>query len=223
MKDTVVIYSGGMDSYTLLMDFMHKGILHSALSFDYGQKHAKELAYAERVTNKLDVLHHIIDMRGIADVAMFNSALTATHVAMPTGHYAEESMKQTVVPNRNMIMLSVAVAYAVSHELNCVAFGAHSGDHTVYPDCRPQFVTAMDVVATIANWRPVRIAAPFLKLDKAAILRIGYDYADINYADTWTCYAGKLKACGKCGSCSERLEAFAKIGKTDPLEYEQHV
>lgn len=221
MKDTVVIYSGGMDSYTLLMDTLHKDRLFAALSFDYGQRHIKELTYARSVTRRYGIIHNIIDMKPIADIAM-HSVLTDASMDLPTGHYAEESMKQTVVPNRNMVMLSIAIAYAVSHHVDVVAFGAHAGDHTIYPDCRPQFVTAMDVVATIANWRPVRISAPFLKLDKAAILEIGLQYPGVDYSGTWTCYVGGGKACGQCGSCSERLEAFAKIGKTDPLEYEQH-
>ncbi len=219
-KDTVVIYSGGMDSYTLLMDLFHKDRLHSALSFDYDQRHSKELMCAIQVTRSLGVTHKVIDIRSIARVAMHSVLSKVSLEDIPTGHYAEESMKQTVVPNRNMIMLSIAIAYAVSHQLDYVAFGAHAGDHTIYPDCRPQFVTAMDVVATIANWRPVRISAPFLKLDKAGILAIGMQYPGVDYADTWTCYKGAEKACGVCGSCSERLEAFAKLGIKDPLEYE---
>jgi 7-cyano-7-deazaguanine synthase len=145
------------------------------------------------------------------------SALTDS-LPMPEGHYAEDNMKLTVVPNRNMIMLSIAIAYAVSHRLDEVWYGAHAGDHTIYPDCRSDFVAAMDYAAQIANWHPVHVRAPFQELTKATILSIGYTLG-LDYADTWTCYQGSVKACGRCGSCQERLEGFAQIGKTDPLEY----
>jgi 7-cyano-7-deazaguanine synthase len=218
MKDTVCIYSGGMDSFTLASEVHARGMLHSCLSFNYGQRHAKELEYAERVcAQDLNVPHHLIDLWALKP-HLLGSALTDA-VDVPLGHYAEDSMKLTVVPNRNMIMLSIAIAYAVSHKLNAVYFGAHAGDHTIYPDCRDEFVTALDKVARIANWHPVTVVAPYQHLTKEGILRIGAGL-DLDYSKSWTCYAGREKACGKCGSCQERLEAFRLVGRRDPLEYE---
>lgn len=216
MKNVVCIYSGGMDSFTLVNDCQEQGRLHSCLSFNYGQRHWKELIYATRYATKLGVPHQVINLEALKPY-LLGSSLT-TDLPVPEGHYAEESMKLTVVPNRNMIMLSIAIAYAVSHQLQEVWFGAHSGDHAIYPDCREEFVTAMDQVAKIANWHSVHVAAPYQHLTKVGILEIGYNLR-LDYAESWTCYQGENKACGKCGSCGERLEAFAAMGKVDPLEY----
>lgn len=218
-KDTVAIYSGGMDSFTLVNELKEEGRLHSCLSFDYGQRHVKELTYALAETSRLKVPHQIISLGDVGRVCMTHSALTADRqVEVPEGHYAADNMKLTVVPNRNAIMLSIAVAYAVSHKLARVCFGAHAGDHEIYPDCRPEFVSAMNTVALIANWHPVSIESPYQEMTKREILNLGA-MLDLNYAHSWTCYKGGDVACGKCGSCQERLTAFEEIGQTDPLEY----
>lgn len=221
-RDTVIIYSGGMDSYTLLRDEHNKNRIHSALTFNYGQRHRRELECVGRVCSQFSIPYSLIDMRTIAAHAMHASALTNESIHLPTGHYADENMKQTVVPNRNMIMLSIAIAYAVTHQLSRVVFGAHAGDHTIYPDCRPGFVIAMNALAQVANWHPVRIEAPYLNYHKANILQIGMmaDVERLDYKDTWTCYKGDQFACGKCGSCTERLEAFRTVGWVDPVQYE---
>lgn len=216
MKDTVCIYSGGMDSFTLVNLIHQQGRLHSCLSFDYGQRHRKELRYARKVCQSLGVDHVIVDLTSITPLLAGSSLTTDTPV--PEGHYAGENMKLTVVPNRNAIMLSIATAYAVSHKLAAVAYGAHGGDHTIYPDCRPEFVSAMATVSLLANWHPVRLEVPFLYGDKVSILREGFRLG-LDYAQSWTCYKGEELACGKCGSCQERLEAFAAHGVADPLEY----
>jgi 7-cyano-7-deazaguanine synthase len=208
-----------MDSATLLYDAHANESLHAGLSFYYGQKHRKELYCASYLCAELSVPHYVIDL-SVLKPHLLGSALT-DNVAMPEGHYAEDNMRLTVVPNRNMIMLSIAIAYAVSHKLDEVWFGAHSGDHSVYPDCRPEFVLAMNQVAWIANWHPVKVKAPYLEFDKAGILQRGMPLG-VPYENTWTCYQGRERACGKCGSCQERLEGFAKIGRVDPLEYEVH-
>lgn len=218
--DIVCVYSGGMDSFTLVNETHQQGRLAACLSFDYGQRHRKELLYAERVCYNLGVPHHIIRLATLRP-CLQGSALT-DDIAVPVGHYADENMKQTVVPNRNMIMLSVAIAYAVSHELSIVRFGAHAGDHTIYPDCRPEFVAHMNAIAQLANWRPVEVQAPYIHLDKEGILRIGLALG-LDYAQSWTCYAGGDIACGRCGSCTERLEAFARLGVRDPLAYAAQV
>lgn len=215
-QDIACVYSGGMDSFTLVNETHRAGRLHSCLSFDYGQRHRKELDYAAAVCRELGVPHHIIHL-GALTPHLLGSALTDS-VPMPEGHYAEENMKLTVVPNRNAIMLSIAIAYAVSHKLTAVRFGAHAGDHTIYPDCRPEFTALMHAVGLTANWHPVQVEAPYQYLDKFGILEIGFRLG-LDYSKSWTCYAGGEVACGKCGSCQERLEAFQRHDVPDPLEY----
>jgi len=215
----VVIYSGGMDSFTVLNKAIRDGKRPHALSFDYGQRHKKELDYAACVCQELNIPHKIIDISAINDI-VGGSSLTSSDVEVPEGHYEEPSMKQTVVPNRNMILLSLAVGYAVSLEAQEVYYGAHSGDHAIYPDCRPEFVNKMNDVCGIANYTPVTIVSPYLHDSKTAILTDGLNMG-LDYAKTWTCYNGREKACGKCGACQERLEAFSDNNATDPLEYEQ--
>ncbi|MCL7942651.1 7-cyano-7-deazaguanine synthase QueC [Marinobacter sp. ATCH36] len=219
MTDTVVvIYSGGMDSFTLLHLARARGYNVHALSFDYGQRHVRELECARRECSGLAIPHKVIDIRALAGV-MAGSALT-DNLAVPEGHYAEESMKATVVPNRNMILLSLATGYAVTAGAVAVWYGAHGGDHAIYPDCRPEFVEKMDAVCRVANYEPVGIDAPFMGSDKGAILAEGVKMG-LDYSNTWTCYNGREKACGRCGSCVERLEAFANNGLSDPLPYEE--
>lgn len=219
MKEkAVVIYSGGMDSYTVLHKALEDGYEVFALSFNYGQRHSKELQYAKQVCEKLGVSHLITDISSINTLVQ-GSSLTSSDIAVAEGHYAAESMKTTFVPNRNMILISLAVGYAVSLSASKVFYGAHAGDHTIYPDCRPEFVSAMNAVTQIANFEPVELLSPFLNDDKAAILRYGLSLG-LDYGATWTCYNGREKACGKCGSCVERLEAFALNDARDPLPYE---
>jgi 7-cyano-7-deazaguanine synthase len=213
----VVIFSGGMDSFTVLNMAVKQGYEVYALSFNYGQRHKKELDYAARACEKLAVAHKTIDISAINEL-IGGSSLTSD-IEVAEGHYAQESMKSTVVPNRNMILLSMAVGYAVSLEASKVFYGAHSGDHAIYPDCRPEFVDKMNDVCAIANYEAVEIVTPFLYQSKIAILEAGLAMG-LDYNQTWTCYNGRDKACGKCGACQERLEAFAKNGMTDPLEYE---
>lgn len=213
----IVIYSGGMDSYTLLHRALARGHRVHALSFNYGQKHVRELEVAARVCESLGVSHKVIDIRAMQAV-MAGSSLTGTG-EVPEGHYAEDSMKSTVVPNRNMILLALATGYAVTLEAGAVWYGAHGGDHAIYPDCRPEFVEKMDAVCRVANYQPVAIEAPYLRWDKTRILADGLGMG-LDYSQTWTCYNGREKACGVCGSCVERLEAFAAHGIEDPLEYE---
>ncbi|KEF29867.1 Queuosine Biosynthesis QueC ATPase [Marinobacter nitratireducens] len=221
MTDTVVvIYSGGMDSYTLLHLARARGLKVHALSFNYGQRHVRELDCARAVCEAHDIPHKVVDIRAMSEV-MEGSALTSD-IDVPEGHYEEDSMKSTVVPNRNMILLSLATGYAVTVGAGEVWYGAHGGDHAIYPDCRPEFVEKMDAVCRVANYDPVGIAAPFMTLDKSEILAKGLELG-LDYGQTWTCYNGRDKACGRCGSCVERLEAFAAHGATDPLPYEDGV
>ena len=213
----VVIFSGGMDSFTVLNMAVNQGYEVYALSFNYGQRHKKELDYAARACANLQVQHKIIDISAINEL-IGGSSLTSD-IDVAEGHYEQESMLTTVVPNRNMILLSMAVGYAVSLKASKVFYGAHSGDHAIYPDCRPEFVIKMNDVCAIANYEAVEIVTPFLYESKIAILKTGLDIG-LDYGQTWTCYNGRAKACGKCGACQERLEAFAENGVNDPLEYE---
>lgn len=214
----VVIYSGGMDSYTLLHRALHQGFQVHALSFDYGQRHARELQCAASVCHELDIPHQVVDISSI-QALLRGSALT-DEVAVPEGHYEESTMKATVVPNRNMVLLSLAIGHAISVGAETVWYGAHGGDHAIYPDCRPEFIQRMDALARIANYEPVAVEAPFMGATKGNILGEGLAMG-LDYARTWTCYNGRERACGRCGACVERLEAFAENGVADPLPYEE--
>ena len=216
-QKVVVIYSGGMDSFTVLNKALQQGHEVYALSFDYGQRHVKELKVAASVCEKLGVSHKIVDISAINQL-IGGSSLT-DDIDVPEGHYEAENMKSTIVPNRNMILLSLAVGYAVSLKASQVYYGAHSGDHAIYPDCRPEFVQKMDDVCRIANYDAVEIFSPYLNDTKIDILADGIKMG-LDYSQTWTCYNGREKACGKCGACQERLEAFSLNNITDPIEYE---
>jgi 7-cyano-7-deazaguanine synthase len=218
VQKVVVIFSGGMDSFTVLNQVARQGKEIFALSFNYGQRHSKELDYARKACEQLGIKHKIVDISAINEL-IGGSALTSD-IAVPEGHYAAANMQQTVVPNRNMILLSLAVGYAVSVGATQAYYGAHSGDHTIYPDCRPEFVARMNDVCAIANYESVEIVTPFLFDSKIEILKAGLDMG-LDYGLTWTCYNGRELACGKCGACQERLEAFAENSVTDPLPYEQ--
>lgn len=213
---TLAVVSGGMDSITMLHDLHAQGHELSVVSFNYGQRHVKELEVAKANAEALGLEHKIVDMSFLSQL-LDKSALTGD-TDVPEGHYADENMKQTVVPNRNMIMASLAIGMAVNNGQEAVALGVHSGDHAIYPDCRPEFIEKLDAVARIANYEPVQILAPYLDMDKTSIIQRGLEVG-VDYSKTWTCYKGGQIACGACGSCQERLEAFENNGIADPLEY----
>lgn len=216
MKDSVIIVSGGLDSITLLYDKAETIAL--AISFDYGQNHSrKELPYAEYHCQKLGIPHITIPLTFMHQY--FKSSLLEGAEAIPEGHYEEENMKSTVVPFRNGIMLAIATGIAESHELKRVYIANHGGDHTIYPDCRPEFIDAMDKATSAGTFVDVRVEAPYTNISKADIVRRG-DALGIDYAKTWSCYKGSEMHCGKCGTCVERKEAFADAGVEDPTEYE---
>jgi 7-cyano-7-deazaguanine synthase len=222
MKNSKVttIVSGGMDSVTLLYYILSKtspedeGVV--ALSFNYGQKHSKELDRAKEICKFLKVTHHIIDLHEVA--ILLKSSLTVKDQAIPHGHYAEKNMKQTVVPNRNAIMLSIAYGVAVSNGSKYLAYGAHSGDHFIYPDCRPAFVRALNKTLRLGNegFGDVSIIAPFKAASKSVIVTIGRKLG-VPYEKTWSCYEGLDRPCLKCGTCVERVEAFMDNNISDPL------
>jgi 7-cyano-7-deazaguanine synthase len=214
VQKAVIIVSGGMDSTTLLYDLANQGFDLHAVTFDYGQKHSKEIACATRNCKALGVPQKIINMKFFAELA--GSSLTTKDKDVPEGNYADENMKQTVVPNRNMVMLAIAASFAISSKRDYIFYGAHSGDHAIYPDCRPPFVQAMKNAFNLCDWSRVRLEAPYLRLNKADILKIGFPLS-VPYEDTWTCYKGGEKPCGACGSCTERAEAFRIMNIPDPL------
>ena len=216
MKDSVIIVSGGLDSITLLYDKAETIAL--AVSFDYGQNHgAKELPFAAHHCRKLGIPHITIPLSFMH--RYFKSSLLDGAEAILEGHYAEENMKSTVVPFRNGIMLAIATGIAESHGLKRVYIANHGGDHTIYPDCRPDFIQAMDGAATAGTFVNVRIEAPYTNITKADIVRRGTALG-VDYSKTWSCYKGSDVHCGKCGTCVERKEAFLEAGVKDPTGYE---
>lgn len=213
----VVIVSGGLDSAVLLHDLRRQGHELKALSVYYGQRHARELACAERLCAALGVEHRLADLQGLASLLAGNS-LTSRDVPVPEGHYAEDTMKATVVPNRNMILLSVAAGWAIALKYDAVAYAAHGGDHAIYPDCRPAFTDALDRAIQLADWHPVRLLSPYTGLAKADLVRRGAALG-VPFAETWSCYQGGDIHCGRCGTCVERREAFQLAGVPDPTTY----
>lgn len=216
---TVLIYSGGLDSTTLLYKLLDAEHQVFALGVDYGQRHGKELAAAREICDALKVPFTVADLRSIKPL-IAGSSQTSDEIPVPEGHYAAESMKLTVVPNRNMIMLSIAIGYAVSIKADAVAYGAHAGDHAVYPDCRPEFAAVMATAALLCDWHPVDLMRPFIKVSKTEIASLAY-MLNVPIEKTWSCYKGGEKHCGKCGTCVERMEALhdSPFGD-DPTEYE---
>lgn len=218
MEKIVLIFSGGLDSTTLLYDLLMRGNMVKTLSIDYGQRHGKELESAQRIAHRRGVEWRRVDLSGGLRGLLRGSSQTDPMVAVPEGHYAEESMKKTIVPNRNMMMLSVAVAYAIASDFEVVAYAAHAGDHAIYPDCRPEFTLAMQQAIKLADWKEVGLVTPFIHKTKAQIVAMGNKLC-VPFEWTWTCYRGAEIACGRCGTCVERLEAFELAGVHDPLVY----
>jgi protein ExsB len=216
MKDSIIIVSGGLDSITLLYDKV--ATIALAVSFDYGQNHAsRELPFAALHCKRLGIQHIVIPLQFMQQY--FKSSLLDGAENIPEGHYEEENMKSTVVPFRNGIMLAIAAGIAESHNLNRIYIANHGGDHTIYPDCRPEFINAITAATQAGTFNNTRVEAAFINITKADIVRIG-NKLGINYAETWSCYKGGKCHCGKCGTCIERKEAFQEAGLTDPTEYE---
>lgn len=218
-KKVIIICSGGLDSTTLLYDLIHQGYkIVGVLTFHYGQLHAgKEINCAIKTCEKLKLKHEIVNLINLK--ILLKSALTNNSADIPEGHYEQENMKLTVVPFRNAIMLMIACGYAVSKGAQYVAYAAHSGDHFIYWDTRPNFVGRMREITKISE-PPIKLIAPYLSWNKISILKKGLKLG-VPYENTWTCYKGKEKPCGKCGACIERIEAFTKNNIKDPLEYEK--
>lgn len=216
--NALLICSGGFDSVTLAYRLAEERALGTLLTFDYGQRHRKEIDAARQCAEQLAVSHQVTDISHIGR-QLSGSALT-DDIAVPHGHYSEENMQLTVVPNRNAIMLSIAFGVAAAQGFDTVALAVHGGDHFIYPDCRPEFIqlfsqmqaSALDGVAEVA------LFAPYVNTDKTAIARDAARFA-VPIADTWSCYEGGDLHCGRCGTCVERTEALALAGVADPTLY----
>lgn len=244
VADQVVLsLSGGLDSTMLAMYYLSQGKKVLGISFKYGQKHAVELKKVQKNVRFLQKLglpieHHIVDLSSV--FALSNSSLKSGNAAIPEGHYADDNMKSTVVENRNVIfsaiVYSMALGLANRTEQNVIiSQGVHAGDHTIYPDCRPESIEAARELYRISNWGSERVnfETPFVNLTKGEVLAAGivametmaFKKAAIKrvLANTHTCYNPdeQGRACGKCGSCTERLEAFASVGMEDPVEYQE--
>lgn len=216
MKDTILIVSGGMDSVTLLHEQRERIAL--GLSFHYGSNHNdRELPFAQLHCRRLGIPHLVIRLDFM--VSLFRSSLLEGAAAIPEGHYAAENMKSTVVPFRNGIMLAIAAGLAESRGLRYVMLANHSGDHAIYPDCRPQFVEAMSQATRLGTYPGIEVLAPYTRLTKADIARRGAALG-IDYAETWSCYKGGERHCGRCSTCVERREALREAGIPDPTDYE---
>ena len=214
----LVLFSGGLDSTVLATQLKAEGAETRLLSIDYGQRHARELKRAEQIAKSLELSHQVLRLPDLGPL-LGGSSLTDDNVELPEGHYAEESMKATVVPNRNMILLALAGGHALSIKFDTIAYAAHAGDHAIYPDCRPEFADAMETALGLADWEKLSLHRPFVHLSKTDLVKKGAQLGAPLHL-TWSCYAGREIHCGKCGTCVERKEAFALAKIPDPTEYE---
>lgn len=216
MKDSLIIVSGGMDSVTMLHEYAADIAL--AVTFDYGSNHAKnEIPFAKLHCERLGIRHLIIPLDFMHQY--FKSSLLEGADAIPEGHYEDENMKSTVVPFRNGIMLAIACGIAESNGLKKVMMANHFGDHAIYPDCQASFVNAMSEAMSCGTYEHIQIVAPYTGISKSDIARHGKALG-LDYTETWSCYKGGAKHCGKCGTCVERKEALRDAGIEDLTEYE---
>ena len=206
----LLIYSGGLDSTTLLYEY--RDCIALAVSFDYGSKHnAREIAYAKLHCNRLGIKHMILPLDFIGKY--FRSDLLIGGGEIPEGSYDDGNMRSTVVPFRNGIMLAVAAGLAESYGLDTLLIANHSGDHAIYPDCRPEFIAAFDQAVRAGTYEGIRVVSPYCDITKRNIALRGHALG-IDYAETWSCYKGGERHCGKCGTCTERKEALEGFDTT---------
>lgn len=216
--EAVLIYSGGLDSTTGLYWLRNEGYDVRCLSINYGQRHRKELEHAKAFCDELGIEHRVADLTAVREF-LKGSSQTDDSVSVPEGHYEEETMKATVVPNRNMVMLAVATGWAVQIKSNAVAYCAHASDFSIYPDCRPVFADALNKAIGLCDWHKVELLYPFINKTKAEVIKIGHEL-EVPFEKTWSCYQGKEQHCGKCGTCVERAHSFEIAGVLDPTDYE---
>lgn len=219
MADTIIVLSGGMDSAVLLADSLDCGKKLAAISFDYGSKHNdRELPMAAALCSHYGISHRIIRLPFVNE--LFNSALLQSGGNIPDGMYDEPSMKDTVVPFRNGIMLAIAAGFAESAGAEEVLLASHSGDHFIYPDCRPEFNAAFSEAVRLGTDNKVKIRFPYADIDKRAIGDIGRRL-ELDFSRTWTCYKGGEIHCGTCGACQERKYGLRYDEGLDPTCYDR--
>lgn len=216
---TVGIVSGGLDSVVMAHHLAQSDHDLHLVSVDYGQRHSNEIEFAGRCANRLGVRHSVIDLTSITKL-ISTSSLTGD-LEVPDGDYNQNSMMEIVVPNRNMILIAVAGAIAISEGSDYLALGVHGGDHYVYPDCRPEFVEAcadtIKIGMSEVSPKFKGLLAPFVNRDKAWIVSLGATL-NVPWEETWSCYRGGAVQCGRCGTCSEQ-QTFTLAGVSDPTEY----
>lgn len=225
MAKAVAIVSGGMDSVTMLYRLLFREFYEvSVVTFNYGQRHKREIIAAAQICNHLGVKQKIVDISNLQEL-LKGSSLTDDSVDVPHGYYAEENMRKTVVPNRNMIMLAIAAGWAVSQKADVLATAIHAGDHYIYPDCRPAFFAALNAALISGNEGHAaptfHLYAPYLYVTKVEIAKEGSQLG-VPYELTWTCYEGGDVHCGVCGACQERRAGFREAGVVDPTVYASH-
>lgn len=216
-KSSIVLLSGGLDSTVLLAKLVAGKRRVLAMGVNYGQRHVREIDAARAICAHYGVEYRLADLRSISAFFGKNS-LTDTQVDVHEGAYTEEGMKNTVVPARNLLLISLATAWAIAEKCDTIAYAAHGGDHAIYPDCREEFAEKLDAVVRISDWHPVRLERPFVGMNKGEIARIGKQLGAPLHL-TWSCYNGGETHCGKCATCLERIEAFRTAGIPDPTEY----
>jgi 7-cyano-7-deazaguanine synthase len=219
ISKAVVLVSGGMDSVTALYHTANRSDLVAAVSFNYGAKHNdKEIPFAAFHCRKLGVRHEVISLAFMNE--LFKSDLLKSGGEIPEGHYEELTMKQTVVPFRNGIMMAIVAGFAESIGAEGLVIAAHSGDHAIYPDCREDFMKSMGEAIRLGTYERVEVLRPFIAMGKAEIAKLGFDLG-VDFSRTWSCYKGGDLHCGKCGTCVERREAFLVAGIKDPTAYKE--
>ena len=217
--DSVAIVSGGMDSVTLLHFLVNQGHTPAVITFEYGQKHAKEVECARYNAALFSLEHRVVNLTDLAYL-FSSSALVSQAIALPNIDDVQgDPQPPTYVPNRNMIFLALAAAYAESVGVSTVYYGAQAHDLYGYWDTTPDFLSRLNAVFQLNRHEPIHIEAPFVHHSKTEVLRTGFALG-VDYAHTWSCYAGQEVACGRCPTCAERLKAFAEVGITDPLPYQ---
>lgn len=215
-RKIVVLHSGGLDSTCLVYYVKSLGMIPLSFSVNYKQRHSVELTLAEKISKTLGLKHFVANLETLGDIG--GSSQTDKNIPVPLGHYTDKSMVATVVPNRNMILLALAGAFAIANDCASIAIANHAGDHPIYPDCRPDFIANMQR-AFKETWG-ISLKAPFTFYKKSDIVKLGSSL-NVPFVDTWSCYQGNFpKHCGKCGTCVERKEAFTLSGVEDPTLYE---
>lgn len=219
MKKILMVLSGGMDSAVAMASLMEEADSEVALavSFLYGSKHnERENRAAKAICDHYSIKHMNIELPFIGK--FFKSALLKSGGEIPEGHYEDPTMKETVVPFRNGIMLSIAAGLADSVGANCIGLGNHAGDHAIYPDCRLTFTQHMATAIKVGTYGEINLVTPFVKMTKAQIVELGFKLS-VPFSLTYSCYKGGYLHCGKCGTCFERKEAFRDAGIIDPTQY----